>query len=486
MMNSSHARSQLRDIARGAMVSRGFMPDFSPAVLAELDLLRGPATSPSARDLRELPWCSIDNDESRDLDQLSVAETLPNGATRILVAIADVAALVKRDSAIDAHARQNTTSVYTAAAIFPMLPEKLSTDLTSLNFAADRVAIVSDMTFSAAGELTASDVYPAQVRNAAKLAYRSVAAWLEGTAPMPAAIVAVAGLDENIRRQRRVADQLRMLRHQRGALSFETVEARPVFAGENLQTLETVKPNPAKKLIEDLMVAANGVTARFLAAKKFPSIRRVVRAPERWDRIVELATLHGARLPAAPDAKRLEQFLIAAKATAPEGFADLSLSVIKLLGAGEYVLERPGGDSPGHFGLAVRDYAHSTAPNRRFPDLITQRLLKAAIAGERSPYGDDELAALAAHCTAQEDDAKKIERQVTKSAAAILLQSRIGEQFDAMVTGASAKGTWVRLAQPPVEGKLENISASLSVGDRLRVQLVRAEVERGFLDFRPA
>lgn len=468
------------------MIDRGFAAEFSPAARAELAGLRGPAASAIARDLRHLPWCSIDNDDSRDLDQLSVAELLPGDATRVLVAIADVAALVPRDSAIDAHARQNTTSVYTAAEIFPMLPEKLSTDLTSLNFASDRVALVSAMTFSAAGDLTETEVYSATVRNQAKLAYNSVAAWLEGTGPIPPAVAAVPSLDANIRRQHRVAQQLRQQRHLRGALSFETVEARPVFAGVALQALEAVKPNPAKKLIEDLMIAANGVTARFLAAKRFPSLRRVVRTPERWDRIVAVAAMHGGKLPPAPDAKALEQFLLAAKTATPDRFADISLSVIKLLGAGEYVLETPGGDTGGHFGLAVKDYAHSTAPNRRFPDLITQRLLKAAIAGAPPPYRPDELAALAAHCTEQEDDAKKVERQVTKSAAAILLQGRLGERFDAIVTGASAKGTWVRLAQPPVEGKLANGTAGLNVGDRLRVELVHADVERGFLDFRPS
>jgi VacB/RNase II family 3'-5' exoribonuclease len=486
MANPNDARSLLREIAERAMVSRGFFPRFSPAAVAETNTLPGPAIAPSVRDLRDLPWCSIDNDDSRDLDQLTVAQILPNEATRILVAIADVSALVKRDSAIDQHARMNTTSVYTAAEIFPMLPERLSTDLTSLNFAADRVAIVSDMTFSATGTLLAADVYSATVRNRAKLAYGSVAAWFDGSAPIPPAIAAVAGLDNNLHRQLRVAQQLRVLRHREGALSFETVEARPVFSGSSLQALEAVKPNPAKQLIEDFMIAANGVTARFLVAKKFPSLRRVVRSPARWDRIVELAASYNGKLPSTPDAKALEQFLVSAKTAAPDRFADLSLSVIKLLGAGEYVLETVGGETAGHFGLAVKDYAHSTAPNRRFPDLITQRLLKSAIAGERPPYGDTDLAALAAHCTEQEDDAKKVERQVNKSAAAILLAPRIGERFDAIITGASQKGTWVRLAHPPIEGKLDNAAPTLNVGDRLRVVLVHADVDRGFLDFRPA
>lgn len=477
----------LQDIARRAMVARGLAPDFSPAALAELATINRPAGAmgarPVMRDLRSLLWCSIDNDDSRDLDQLSVAEALPDGATKILVAIADVAALVPQRSALDAHARENTTSVYTVAQIFPMLPEKLSTDLTSLNFDADRRAVVVEMVFDGKGALLRSDVYEALVHNRAKLAYDSVAPWLEDTAPAPAAISVVPGLDANLRLQDRVAQGLRWVRQERGALSFETIEARPAFAGETLQDIEAVKTNRAKHLIEDLMVAANGVAAQFLAAKKFPSIRRVVRTPKYWDRIVELAAQRGTQLPREPDAKALEKFLVAAKVADRVGFPDLSLSVIKLMGAGEYVLERPDGNSAGHFGLAVRDYTHSTAPNRRFPDLITQRLLKAALAGGASPYSADELAALAERCTAQEDAAKKVERQVGKSAAALVLCTRIGEQFDAIVTGASDKGTWVRVLRPPVEGRLDAGYEGLAVGDRLRVALVRTDVERGFIDF---
>jgi VacB/RNase II family 3'-5' exoribonuclease len=484
--DGKQSRALLQNIARRVMLARGLAPDFGPAAMAELDAIRVPAaaTDASTRDLRQLLWCSIDNDDSLDLDQLSVAEALPDGATKILVAIANVSAVVKQGSALDGHARQNTTSVYTAAQIFPMLPEKLSTDLTSLNFAADRLAIVIEMVFAPDGSLATSEIYPATVRNRAKLAYNSVAAWLDGNAPVPPAIGAVTGLADNIQLQDRVARQLAELRHRRGALSLETLQTRPVFDGEILTGLEADTPNSAKRLIEDLMIASNGVTARYLAAKKFPSIRRVVRIPAHWDRIVELAAEHGATLPQQPDAKALEQFLVAAKAADPDRFPDLSLSVIKLLGAGEYVLELPGGNVAGHFGLAVRDYSHSTAPNRRFPDVITQRLLKAAMAGRPPPYANDELASLAKHCTEQEDAAKKVERQVGKSAAAMLLCSRIGEQFDAIVTGASDKGTWVRLSQPPVEGKLESGPAGLRVGDRIRVQLVRTDVERGFIDFK--
>jgi len=484
--NDRQHRSILQRIAHRAMLERGLVPDFPPRALAELEGIRGPAarTEVSTRDLRNLLWCSIDNNDSRDLDQLTVAEAMPGGAAKILVAIADVDAVVKKRSALDDHARQNTTSVYTVAETFPMLPEKLSTDLTSLNHDSDRLAIVIEMILAGDGSLQSSDVYGAAVRNRARLAYNSVAAWLEGGGPMPQGIDAVSGLDENLRLQDRVAQKLKALRHRHGALDLETIEARPVFDGDELKDLEADRKNRAKDIIEDFMIAANGVTARYLASKDYPSLRRVVRAPKRWDRIVELAAERGSTLPKEPDARALEQFLAAAKTADPLRFPDLSLSVIKLMGAGEYAVERPGDTVVGHFGLAVKDYAHSTAPNRRYPDLITQRLLKASVAGGSRPYEIDELAALAKHCTEAEDAANKVERQVTKSAAAILLETRIGEQFDAIVTGASDKGTWVRLLHPPVEGRLERGFEGLDVGRRVRVQLVRTDVERGFIDFR--
>ena len=453
--------------------------------MAELNAIHGPAvkTAGATRDLRDLLWCSIDNDDSRDLDQLSVAEALPDAAVRLLVAVADVAVLVRQGSALDAHARKNTTSVYTAGGIFPMLPEKLSTDLTSLGFGAERLAIVIDMVYARDGSLTRSDVYEAVVQNKAKLAYNSVGAWLEGSGPLPEAVGAVPGLAENIKLQDHVAGQLRARRHKRGALSLQTIEARAVFAGDVIQDLVAEQSNLAKNLIEDLMVAANGVTARFLSTKNFPSIRRVVRVPEKWDRIVELAAGKGTTLPREPDGAALEEFLLAAKATDPVHFPDLSLTIIKLMGAGEYVMEPPGGSAPGHFGLAVKDYAHSTAPNRRFPDLLLQRLLKAALAGRAVPYGNDELVALADHCTEQENAAKKVERQVVKSAAAMLLVSKIGLQYDATVTGTTDRGVWVRLFNPPIEGKLQSGGEGRQVGDRLRVKLIHANVERGYIDF---
>lgn len=484
--NGKQHRSILQRVAYQAMVEKGLFPDFPPQALAELDIIRGPATATdgSTRDLRNLLWCSIDNDDSRDLDQLTVAEALPGGAARVLVAIADVDAIVKKRSALDDHARQNTTSVYTVAETFPMLPEKLSTDLTSLNYQSDRLALVIELVLAGDGTLQRSDIYRATVRNWAKLAYNSVAAWLEDSGPMPQEIGTVSGLDENLRLQDRVAQKLRALRHQQGALELETIEARPVFDGNELKDLAAEERNRANDIIEDFMIATNGVAARYLASKGFPALRRVVREPKRWGRIVELAAERGRALPKEPDAKALEQFLVSAKAADPLRFPDLSLSVVKLLGPGEYVVQLPGGSVTGHFGLAVKDYAHSTAPNRRFPDLITHRLLKAAMAGSAQPYENDELVALAQHCTEEEDAAKKVERQVTKSAAAIMLESRIGEQFDAIVTGAANKGTWVRLLHLPIEGRLARGFEGMDVGHQLRVQLVRTDVERGYIDFK--
>jgi exoribonuclease-2 len=469
------------------MLERGLLPDFSAAVLADLDKIQasaGATSGESIRDLTDLLWASIDNDDSRDLDQLTVAELLPGDKVKIRVAVADVDTLVKDGSAIDAYARHNTTSVYTAAEIFPMLPEKLSTDLTSLNFDEERLAVVVEMVIGADGTVDGSDIYRARVRNHAKLAYNSVAAWLDGDGAASEGIAAGKGLAENLRVQDRIAQSLKNLRHLNGALSLETIEARPVFDGDQIRDLAVEVKNRAKELIEDFMIAANGVTARYLAAKKFPSIRRVVRTPKRWDRIVELAREQGFMLPGTPDSGALDAFLVKEKAADPLRFPDLSLAVIKLLGSGEYIAELPGGTAPGHFGLAVKDYAHSTAPNRRYPDLITQRLLKAAIAGRAAPYSYAQLNVLAKHFTTEEDAANKVERQVGKSAAALLLESKIGEQFDAIVTGASDKGTWARLLSIPVEGKVVRGFAGVDVGDRIRVQLMSVSVERGFIDFK--
>lgn len=485
MSNQETARpSLLAGIAHKAMLERGLQPDFSPAVRSELAAIDGPAKRSDAeiRDLRELLWCSIDNDDSRDLDQLTVTRT--NGAdANILVAIADVDALVSTGSAIDAHAAINTTSVYTAAGIFPMLPEKLSTNLTSLGEGDERLAVVVDMAVDEAGEVTASTVYRAVVRNHAKLAYNAVAAWLDGAGSPPQPMAAVAGLDAQLRAQDAIAQRLKRSRSERGALTLETLEVRPVFEAGALADLRPDTKNRAKELIENFMIAANVATATFLGRNGFPSLRRVLQSPERWQRIVDLAAGLGHALPTAPDPVALDAFLIERRTSDPERFPDISLAVVKLLGSGEYAVELPGGRAEGHFGLAVKDYSHSTAPNRRFPDLIAQRLLKAALAGLGQPYGDDELRVLAAHCTEQEDNATKVERQVQKSAAALLLQRRIGTKFDAIVTGASSKGTWVRISHPTVEGRVVRGFEGLDVGDAVRVELVRTDASRGFIDF---
>ena len=365
-----------------------------------------------------------------------------------------------------------------------MLPEKLSTDLTSLNYNEERLAIVIEMEIGPDGALTDSNIHRALVRSHAKLAYNSVAAWLDGNGSQPEAIAAEKGLAENLRLQDKTAQSMKNFRHMHGALSLETIQARPIFDGDQIKGLEVEEKNRAKDLIEDFMIAANGVTARYLSSQQLPSIRRVVRTPKRWDRIVELVQEHGTRLPHDPDAKALNEFLVKAKTADPVRFPDLCLAIIKLMGAGEYIAEMPGDTPPGHFGLAVNDYAHSTAPNRRFADVITQRLLKTALEGQASPYNFEELSLLAQHITTQEDAANKVERQVGKSAAALLLEDRIGEQFDAIVTGASEKGTWTRLIGMPVEGRLEQGFEGLDVGHRVRVQLISVDVEKGFIDFK--
>jgi exoribonuclease-2 len=479
------AQSALQDVAHRAMLDNGLQPDFPPTAMEQLGKISGPAISgdPKIRDLSALLWCSIDNDDSLDLDQLSVGEAQGNGVVRILVAIADVDATVAAGSALDDHARANTTSVYTPAQIFPMLPPRLSTDLTSLALNQTRLSLVIEMSIGASGAVQGSDIYRARVVNRAKLAYNSVAAWLDGKAPAPAAVAAVPGMDAQLRLQDKVAQLLKGVRMAAGALGLTTLEAQAVYEGSALADLRPDENNRAKELIEYFMIAANGVVARFLEAHHSSSLRRVLRKPERWPRIVELARALGETLPAVADAKALSDFLVKRQQLAPALFADLSLAVVKLLGAGEYVLKQPGQPAEGHFGLAVDDYTHATAPNRRFPDVITQRLLKAALAGAAAPYADAELRALAAHCSLQEGNAQKVERLVRKSAAAMLLQSRIGQQFDALVTGVSEKGTWVRIMQPLADGRLIKGFAGLDVGDKVRVQLTHTDMQRGFIDF---
>ena len=438
------------------MRERGLDPEIPPEAAAQAAALKGaPATTEEpTRDLRALLWCSIDNDDSRDLDQLSVAEALPGGDVKLLVAIADVDAAVPKGSPVDRHAALNTTSVYTPGAMFPMLPERLSTDLTSLNDGEDRLAVVIEFVVSPDGALKASDVYGAIVNNKAKLAYNAVGAWLAGEGPLPQAAAAVPGMDAQLRMQDRAAQALDKVRAAHGALGFQTIEVESVFDGDTLHDVRARQESRAMIIIANLMIAANGVTARFLDARGFASLRRVVKSPERWDRIRALAEQLGDKLPPAADSLALAEFLDRRKAADPGTFPDLSTSVIRLLGRGEYVVDPPGAEPPGHFGLAVRDYSHSTAPNRRYPDLVTQRLVKAALASHPSPYSLGELESIATQCTKQEDAANKVERQVRKSAAAMVMQSRVGQTFDAIVTGASNKGTWVRVGTPPIEGQL--------------------------------
>jgi len=482
-MNRDHD-CHLQDLAREAMIEHGLAPDFNDEIEQQLAGITAPAreNDPAIRDLRKLLWCSIDNDDSRDLDQLTVAEDLGGGKIRAMVAVADVDALVKKQTPIDDHARQNTTSIYTASKIFPMLPEKLSTDLTSLNDDQERLALVIDMTLSADGSMIESDVYRAMVHNKAQLAYNAVAEWLDG-GEMPEKMRPVKGLAENLKMQDQIADRMRELRHENGALDLETIEARPVFSNGQVVDLRQEKRNNARMLIEDFMIAANGATARFLDAHKSPSLRRVVRSPERWDRIEAIAAELGDSLPPDPDPVALSEFLVRRRKADPMRFPDLSLAIVKAMGAGEYVVEMPGGQSIGHFGLAVKDYSHSTAPNRRFPDLITHRLVKAVLHKETPAYTHDELAQLAEHCTNQEDEANKVERKVRKSAAACLLQDRIGQRFDGIVTGAGPKGTWARVFHPPVEGKIVHGFDGLDIGERVHLKLIHVNVDAGFIDF---
>ena len=466
------------------MLRYGLRPEFSASALDEARRAAPAAPNDRAvRDTRGLLWTSIDNDESRDLDQLSVAEALGGGRTRLLVAIADVDALVPEGSASDDHARTNTTSVYTPAEIFPMLPERFSTDLTSLGEGDERLAVVVEMTVDAEGEVVGSDAYRARVLNKARLTYNAVGAWLLDEGPLPAPAAGIAGLGDVLRLQDTAAQAMRRRRHAHGALTLDTPQAHPVFAGDAITDLQPDAKNRAKELIEDLMIAANAATAATLERKGFAWIRRVLGVPRRWDRIVALARTFGDALPDTPDAAVLEAFLQKRRTADPLRFPDVSLSVVKMLGSGEYAVEPPGSEPAGHFGLAVTGYTHSTAPNRRFPDLITQRLIKAAIAGAPPPYDRDRLTELAAHCTKQEDQAAKVERQVRKSAAALFLQSRVGERFHAIVTGASDKGTWVRTLGTPVEGRVVKGFAGLDVGDRVDVRLVDTDIDQGFIDF---
>ena len=484
-MTASSTQVDLQVVAKDVMRQHGFEPDFQPAVQQQLIQLRAHppaiAAGPDVRDLRKLLWSSIDNDTSRDLDQIEFAERLSNGDVKILVGIADLDAFVPKESAIDQHAAKETTTVYAGVRNFPMLPEELSTGKTSLLENQDRLSVVIEFVVDGDGRVKSSDVYRALVRNQAQLQYNSVGAWLEGTAAAPPKVAASVDLQAQLRLQDQIAQKLEGRRYEMGALNLQTDELHPLMLNGQVVDVVNQQKNHATELIEDFMIAANGVVARML--EDVSSLRRIVKQPERWDRIVELAATYGEKLPANPDSKALNDFLVKRRVADPDHFADLSLAVIKLIGPGEYVLERPGEPAPGHFGLAVQDYTHSTAPNRRFADVVTQRLINAVLAKQPNPYSDDELSAIAANCTQKEDAARKVEREMSKRLAAVAMANRIGAIFDAIVTGVTPKGTFVRALQPRVEGLLAQGQQGVDVGDKLRVKLIRTDPQHGFIDF---
>ena len=485
-MNTHNAlHFDLQTAALNTMNEHGFQPNFSLEARRQADELANnlPATaSGPAKDLRDLLWSSIDNDTSRDLDQLEYAEDLPNGDTKVLVAIADVDSCVPKGSPIDEHAARETTSVYTGVRVFPMLPEELSNGLTSLLEREDRRAIVIEFVVNN-GDVISSSIYPALVNNHAQLAYNAVGAWLQGTGEAPAKVAASHELQAQLKLQSDVAQRLRADRYLHGALNIETIETHPVVLKDEVVDIERQQKNLATELIEDFMIASNEVVARTLEDAKRSSIRRVVKTPKRWNRIVELAAQTGDQLPEEADSSALNEFLTRRRNVDPDHFPDLSLAVIKLMGPGEYVLEKPGQDSDGHFGLAVQDYTHSTAPNRRFADLATQRLLKALIRKDPPPYSDQELSQIATNCTLREDQSRKVEREMQKRVAAVAMSGRIGEIFNSVVTGVNEHGVFVRTLQPHMEGMLVQGQSGLDVGDRLTVKLVNTDPRRGFIDF---
>ena len=478
--------SDFADDARRAMIENGFDPDFSPAVREQVESLlnTGPQDllTGEIRDLRTTEWSSIDNRTSKDLDQVEWAEALPNGDIRVLVGIADVDAFVRKDTPIDQRAAQNTVTVYTEGHTFPMLPEELSTDLTSLNESEDRLAVVADMTVKVDGEIPETTFFRAWVRNHVKLNYEDVGDWLDGEAA-----------SEDLRRFPWIADQIKLqdeaasrfhkYRIAKGALEFESIESKVVLDGGDISGLVSHRPNRARKLIENFMVATNVEMAEFLERHGWASLRRVVRLPARWDGIRRIASEHGHSLPAEPDRNALADFLEERRESDPERFPDLSLSIVKLIGSGEYVVERPGEDAGGHFGLAVEDYAHSTAPNRRFTDLVIQRLVKALLAGSEPPYSNDQLDEIAAHCNDRERAARKVERKMRKVIAATVMRKHVGESFDAIVTGVTPSGTFARILRPPVDGRIERGERGLDVGEKVKLRLVSTDPRRGFIDF---
>ncbi|MBA2703832.1 MAG: RNB domain-containing ribonuclease [Blastocatellia bacterium] len=486
--SAHHHQPDLYAIARQTMIDAGFEPDFNQAVLEEVGAVsagaRDLAAAANVRDLRELLWSSIDNTTSRDLDQVEYAERLPSGDIRLLIGIADVDAFVSKSSAIDKHAEQNCTSVYTGVKTFAMLPEELSTDLTSLVPNEDRRVIVTEMVVGSDGSVKTSDIYPAKLRNRAKLSYEIIGDWLDGKSPVPEVVKSVAGLEAQLKLQQQAAQALGELRKEHGAIELETIQATPVVdESGRVVELEVTEQNAARDLIADFMIAANVAMAEFLEDKGGPLLRRVVRTPKYWSRIVEMAAEVGEQLPATPDSRALAEFLQRRKAADPIHFPDLSLAVVKSLGPGEYEVQMPGEEGEGHFGLAVDDYSHSTAPNRRFADLVTQRLVKAAMTNQSPPYEGNELKEIARRCTERGDAARKVQRKMRKVAAALLLRNQIGKKFDAIVTGVSEKGTYARIISPPVDGRVMRGEQGLRVGDKTLVRLLSTDPERGFIDF---
>ncbi len=469
--------------SRQEMIAEGFIPSIPSEAMNQLAHI-DPTPPPKLRDLTSLLWSSIDNDDSRDLDQVEWAERT-SGGIRVLVGIADVDCAVPKDTPLDRYAAHETTSVYAGVHIYPMLPERLSTDLTSLNETGDRAAIVIEYTVTDDGSITAptTPVYGARVRNRAQLAYNATGAWLEKKADAPSKIAESADLQAQLRLQDEAAQKLRTARFRHGALDFDRREAHAVMSDGHVQSIQERTSNRATHLIEDFMIAANETMARYLTSKNVSSIRRVVKDPERWNRIVGLAQTFGEHLPAQPDSGALNQFLIRRKKADPDRYEDLSLTVLKLMGPGEYVLAAAGRDAPGHFGLAAHDYTHSTAPNRRFADLVSQRLVKAVSSGAGAPYSDEELDAIARNCTRMEDAARKVQRNMLKRIAAVAMQSRIGEHFSGIVTGSNQKGVFVLVSNPFVEGRVIRGEEGLDVGDRVRVQLIGADPQRGWIDF---
>ena len=486
MSNGHPYHFNLVAAAHAAMIEHGFQPDYPAGTDAEVAAIQAHPELPAAegaQDLRSLLWSSIDNDTSKDLDQIEWAEQLADGRIRVLVGVADVDARVRLGSVIDGHAKSETTSVYTGVKVFPMLPAELSEGMTSLNENEDRVAMVIEFAVDQVGTASEGKAYRALVHNRAQLAYNGVGAWLEGKGPAPAKVAASADLAAQLKLQDTAAQRMVGGRFQHGALDLETIETRPVMLAEEAVDIVRQAKNRATSLIEEFMVAANGVIARTFENAGVASIRRIVRTPKRWDRIVEVAQGLGATLPAEADSKALNDFLLAQKRKDPEHFPDLSLTVIKLMGPGEYVLVKPNEVSPGHFGLAVEDYTHSTAPNRRFPDVVTQRLMKAWLAKAPQPYSEGDLNEIAARCTLMEDNARKVEREMEKRIAAVVLHPRIGLSFPAIVTGVNHYGTFVRTLDPHVEGMVVSGGKGLDVGDKVTAKLVSTDPQRGFIDF---